>query len=360
MEGDPIEDVLAAATGAVSWSVRGFSVVKPKNDVFGQGDQAVTRPNEDRFRVAETGDGLLAAVSDGAGSSGLYCGQWAQALVDHLPDTPFPNRGAVDPWMGGFWKQFADEAKRLAADAPTRHTKLIREGSCATLSVCWLRRTDAGVTLHWMGYGDSPLCVFEWRDGQPALISSHPGSLAKFDQAPFLLNWKDVPHKDHIRGGVVHLPPQATVMLASDGIGQFVLLRYLSVLSALGADAILSAPARALLEEFRKIVQTSGSKLSSMAQKHLLQPHGSAATFIAELRAAMTSEATFASLVRAWNEHGLMPNDDATLVIIDVETLEPEPEPEPPADTHDEIPVPSDGDSPVADGAGEHGTSDGG
>ncbi|MEO5375782.1 MAG: protein phosphatase 2C domain-containing protein [Alphaproteobacteria bacterium] len=302
---------------AAPWAIRARSVAKPKNDVFGSEGQVVVRPNEDRFRVADLDDGVVAAVSDGAGSSGLYCGAWAQTLVENLPGTPIDSRDVLDRWMGGFWKGFADDMKRQAAATPARHSKLVREGSCATLTACWLRTVDDVTNLHWIGYGDSPLCVFEWHDDQPVLTACYPKSLTQFDAAPYLLNWKDLPQEAHVHVGTATLPPRATVIIASDGIGQYLLLRFLS---SLGPDAVGDGVSRGLQQELRRMMQSSESKLGETARQHTPHSNGGFAVDLAELRSALDSDETFAEMVRDWYERGLMVNDDATVIMIDVDT----------------------------------------
>ena len=61
-----------APAPVVTWTAMGQSVAKPSNDYFEAGARVVWRRNEDRYRFSETRDGVLAVVSDGAGSSGLW------------------------------------------------------------------------------------------------------------------------------------------------------------------------------------------------------------------------------------------------------------------------------------------------
>ncbi|MFN3076295.1 MAG: hypothetical protein ABT940_05350 [Alphaproteobacteria bacterium] len=316
--------VEVAGTGeeVVVWSALGQSVAKPKNDVIGDARGQVLRPNEDRFRIATTDNRLLAAVSDGAGSSGLCCGAWAQELVDRLPKTPIGNIRTLDQWMGSFWKSFSEEAKQTVAGQPVKQTKLVREGSCATLTACWLRKDDERVRMRWLGYGDSPFFLFEWHGEEPVLTAFHPTTLAKFDLAPHLLNWKDLPQGANLRVGEVSLPGNATVVLASDGIGQFLILRFLSHLSSSSSeDPSLNEPSHSLLAEFRRMLTASDTRMTDAARRHACGSHMPFASVLNTLREGLASEEAFTALVREWNEQGLLANDDATVVLIDIRTL---------------------------------------
>ncbi len=314
----------APAEIKVSWTVQGQSAAKPSNDFFGTGTQAVWWRNEDRYRYADRGEAMLAAVSDGAGSSGIYCGAWAEALVECLPETPITGLDALNRWMGGFWEEFSGEFKRRAAADPGKHSKFVREGSFATLVACWLRKHGDGISLNWLGYGDSPLYVFdEDGGGGAALTACYPPTLAALEHDPHLLNWKDLPREAHLKAGAMELTGRATVILASDGIGQFVLLRYLADLHARGAECPAMGPrepTHGLLNEFRSLVRTGNGRLAEAARAHLDAPESGFADELAALRAGLRSQPAFQEMIRDHHQEGLLPNDDATLVMIDTET----------------------------------------
>ncbi|MBF0562151.1 MAG: hypothetical protein HQL37_09045 [Alphaproteobacteria bacterium] len=308
----------------IIWTASGCSVAKPSNDILGPGGVGGMRKNEDRLRLVEIENVLLAAVADGAGSSGLYCGQWAQALLDNLTKSPIRSLGGLSRWMDGFWKTFATSARAQAAPFPAKFTKLVKEGSCSTLAACWMRTNDnGGVDLRWLGYGDSLFAAFQWQDGELVMVACNPTSLGLFDRAPYLLNWKDLPAASSLHLGNMSLPPGTIVVLGSDGLGQFILLRFLTALNARDADAEpVTGPARALLDEYRRMVQTGGSKMADAARRHIAVPCVDFAADLEELRMALDSEAAFAERVRYWHGQGLLVNDDATLILIDVSTVE--------------------------------------
>ncbi len=289
----------------LTWTAQGRSVVKPRNDSFTAGDKVLWRQNEDRFRLARIPDGVLAAVSDGAGGAGLFCGPWAETLVTRLPRTPIAGVKGLNQWMDGFCLSFrADYAERSKA-TPARHSKFIREGSFATLVAGWLALRQGRVSLRWLGYGDSQMMVFDRTGRLPVLAASYPATLAALDRAPFLLNWKDLPREASLHGGQIDLPERATVVLASDGIGQYLLLR---TLASLGKPP----------GEFLRLAG-GDSKLGQAARAHRAGPAPCVSSELAALRDSLKSDQSFAARVRVLNDRGLLANDDATLIMIDVD-----------------------------------------
>jgi hypothetical protein len=293
------------------WAAQGQSSAKPRNDSFGSGPHITWRHNEDRFRLSEIAGGVLAAVSDGAGASGLFCGAWAETLVGQLPATPIDSLKAFNDWLDPFCLEFHTTHARQSKNDAAKHSKFIREGSCATLVVCWLRFSGDKAFVHWLGYGDSPLLVFDRSGREPLLIAGHPDSLGAFDRDPHLLNWKDMPDPGSLKTGVIPLPARATVVLASDGIGQFMLLRYLAAqregVGALGA-------------EFRRLEAGGDGRLAAAVKAHAARPASSFSAELSTLRTSLETETGFAALVAARCEDGLLANDDSTLIMIDIGT----------------------------------------
>ncbi len=301
------------------WPARARMIPKPKNDFLGVEKRAIERRSEDRFRIDKTDDGVLAVVSDGAGSSGLYCGMWAEYIVKHLSDTPIETAEGLDDWMGGFWKEFSDKAKKIAEKHPVKRSKLVKEGSCATMTACWLKQDAGGkVRLDWCAYGDSPMYVFEWEKGFPYLVHCHPLSLALFDMPPHLLNWKDVPRKDQFHHGSMDIGSRMTVVLASDGIGQFVLMKYLAALNHHGVEGLPDIPARKFLAEYRAMLVDGNSKMADLARKHADVAGECLAPEFNALRDSLATVDTFTEAVKEWYSVDLMVNDDSTLIMIDL------------------------------------------
>lgn len=322
MTGDGASSSRQVRPGQVTWNAVGRSMEKPVNDSFWDGEKAVWRKNEDRYRVSEHPGGLIASVADGAGSSGMYCGAWAEALVGRLPETPISDIDGLNGWMDGFWQDFSDRHKKLAQSDAVKLNKFIREGSCATLTACWIeRRPDGGTRLHWLGYGDSPIYAFAEGEGGPTLIGAFPDSLGGLESDPYMLNWKDLPKDAHLKAGQLDLDGPTTVVLASDGMGQFVLMRYLVELhfrqQATGGGGMPGSSVR-LLGEFRQILNSANGKLAGLARAHVEEPHEGFQAELGQLKAALRTETGFLETIRDHHERGLQPNDDSTLIMIDV------------------------------------------
>ncbi|MBF0333630.1 MAG: protein phosphatase 2C domain-containing protein [Alphaproteobacteria bacterium] len=311
----PSDDPVGTTVSSPSLRCRvaGRSVVKPRNDSFDRGGATQWRANEDRFHVVQSDDGVRAAVADGAGSSGLLCGAWAEELVTRLPEAPLRDLAALDSWLAGFALTFRGEGVASLTDCAARRSKFVREGSCATLTAAWLGVDQDGAVLDWLAYGDSPIMIF---DGCGALLEAHPGDPATLDRDPWLLNWKDVVSPKGLAGGRLRLPNPATVVLASDGIGQHLLLRALADRSLRpiegGAEGRAFRLARAIAD----------------AAPSLAPP-------LADARRALDSQQDFTRWIESLEAAGLMANDDATLLVIDVDSayivatghpVEPEPE----------------------------------
>jgi hypothetical protein len=289
----------------------GRSVSKPVNDSFAIGDRLAWRQNEDRFRLSRSRKSCLAAVSDGAGGAGLFCGAWAQTLVVRLPNRPLASFDGLNAWLDGFCSTFRrDHAERLLGQ-PVKHGKFVREGSLATLSAVWLAQGRQHVALHWLGCGDSPILIFDRTGRRPTLIGGFPARLSALGKSPALLNWKDLPRRERVSIGGLRLPPQATIVVASDGIGHYLLLRYLCEqgwgLDGLNRSALLAHLA------------SETSPLGPLARAHRNHPRQRFANILRDLGAALSSDRAFARFVKARHREGLMANDDATLLLIDID-----------------------------------------
>ncbi|HIJ38804.1 MAG TPA: hypothetical protein HPP80_07895 [Rhodospirillaceae bacterium] len=312
---EPDSSQAGGQTPAAIWTVQGQSVVKPGNDRFTIAGTEVWRANEDRFHINQKPDRLLAAVADGAGASGLFCGAWAETLVSRLPDDPLQTLTALDSWMAGFCLDFG--RNQAAATAGRQHSKLVREGSCSTLTACWLKTTDFGCHLHWLGYGDSPLLLLDRTDGAPdRLLEWHPRPLRLLQRDPHLLNWKDVPTDAGFRSGTLNLERRTCMILATDAVGLYLLSCYHAQNARLTGS---SSAHQSFLHEFEEMQDRKGGRRDLVGQ-----PSGFFSSEIQSLRQALLTETSFAIWLTDRYQKGLIANDDATVIIIDVEFPEPE------------------------------------
>ena len=251
----------------------------------------------------------------------MYCGPWAEALVERLPNLPISNLDALNQWIEGFWENFSVEHKKQTGNDAGKLSKFVQEGSYSTLVACWLRKGDNGITLNWTGYGDSPLYVFDGTENAMALSVCYPSTLGEIERDPHLLNWKDLAKDTYFHAGTRQITKPTTVILASDGIGQLVLLRYLAAIHSLGGDGtspVSSEQAAGLLGEFRQLIQTGKGPLADMVRAHVDFPAAGFANELAALRTSLVSEDEFLRVIGDYYGHGLMPKDDATMILIDV------------------------------------------
>ncbi|MEG3620034.1 hypothetical protein V5T82_16335 [Magnetovibrio sp. PR-2] len=310
-----------ASRATQTWKILGQTTPKPINDRFERNGEVIWRQNEDRFHLSETEDTIVAAVADGAGSSGMFCGAWADALVDRLPHTPIADVKGLNDWVDGFWKAFSDSQKQRAQNDPVKLNKFVREGSCSTLTACWIsKKTATGVpVLNWLCYGDSHLCVFDKKSAQMSLEMSHPVSLSAMMSDPYLLNWKDLPQEQHVKAGQVELTSSSLVVLASDGIGEYVHLSYLADLHERhGGDQAhpLNDHSQGLLTQYRQLLHGGNSKLADLALNHSQHGGQGFSAAMQDMENALQAGQTFGATVEAHHGNGLLPNDDSTLIMI--------------------------------------------
>jgi serine/threonine protein phosphatase PrpC len=293
------------------------SVEKPKNDLLVKSDGSlVARTNEDRFLLMATESRqLLVAVSDGAGGQGLYCGDWAERLLNELPHDPLPTADAVNEWLGAFWKDFQTEFKERARPDPFLHRKLINEGSNATLTAAWVRSDGEGTKLSAVLSGDSPIFICNFSGHPPALRLLHPINANAFLRDPYLINWREAVDPDKLQILTdIPIAYDDTIILASDGIGQYLLLRSLYGISSAEHTELTSK----LFHEVEQIRENQSSKFASMANAHSRCLDFSFADEIHVVRNGFNNVREFAEFIGDRLEKGLLPNDDATLAVIDV------------------------------------------
>ena len=294
-----------------NWQAIAASTVKPHNDYFEHTDQAgVWRSCEDRFVLTDN----AMAVSDGAGGVGLYCGAWAEMLVNNLPNKALHSSNEIDKWIGTFWKKFQLAGKELAGDDFTKYSKFVQEGSFATLSGIWLseRETEEEeeeeeeekvIDLEWLVYGDSPFLLFDEDDN---LITTSHSSLTELEQDPYLLNWKDLADGSKVKADKLEISKKTTVVLASDAIGEFVLFRNL----------LTNSQQHPLLEELLQLAETGIGRVAELARKHTHHRSYQYGDKLEDLVEILNNQESFEDFVQTQYKKNLLANDDSTLVII--------------------------------------------
>ena len=289
----------------------GSTIAKPRNDILvGQGGTEVSRQNEDAFRLEQFEDGtVLAAVSDGAGGEGIYCGEWARTLLRNLHSEPIRTNEELNRWLKSFWESFYVEYSAHSKSNPTVHRKFFIEGSLATLSAVWIVPTSGKFFCYGVFCGDSP--IFLLRDGEsdPALEMLFPDSVGALNQNPYLINWRsEIESEAVVFLNRFELKRGDVIVLTSDGIGRFLALKELFKYSSPDVmTTIVSEDRQSLLQEH--------GKLAAFAKTHAENPSINASEVISEIIAAMWLENGFQHYVKKQLELGLIENDDCTIVV---------------------------------------------
>jgi hypothetical protein len=160
---------------------------------------------EDRFRMDEN----VIALADGAGGMGVYAGEWASYLCEHLPSIPWIDFAAFENWLDTIWEQFFD-LFQVQSQNTNWSAKFIEEGSASTLVAVWPEYHKAAV------YGDSVLFVY---DAQHGTLSASLASPLELNESPYLINWHEPVYEAGFR--LIDLPKQAEIWLASDTLAQY-------------------------------------------------------------------------------------------------------------------------------------------
>lgn len=173
--------------------------------------------NEDAWRADDISG--LWAVADGAGGTGVYAGEWAQHLVQHLPSTHIRNVANLTDWLDVHWESFFSVYHAQARANYLIEQKFMEEGSCATLTSLHVGENQ----LNWMVYGDAIALCFRPETNE---LWASTTNIHQFDAAPCLINWQMPLVSDgFLTGSWQHQPGQHYALL-SDALGQYVLMAY--------------------------------------------------------------------------------------------------------------------------------------
>lgn len=175
------------------------------------GSEAAPLPNEDAFRVAE---GFL-ALADGAGGTGLLCGEWAAYLVHHLPATPLCTFATFMEWLEPLAEAFVSQYEPIIQHDSYQLKRFYTEGSACTLAALWF--TPHAVC--WLTYGDS-LVVRKFNESYEGHPFQYPHELSG---STHLLNWSKMPQAEVLQLGEWPAEVAAQYYLATDAIGKHLL-----------------------------------------------------------------------------------------------------------------------------------------
>lgn len=165
--------------------------------------------NEDRIFVTDQ----YLALADGAGGTGIYCGEWAQFLLESLPATPIENFEAFQNWFIDLQEPYLAKIEPIAQTDAYKTKRFYTEGSAATLVVVWLDNE----TFHWLCYGDSQ--VFFIND----TVKSYPFQTSHdFGGATYLLNCFQLPNEQVVQFGKT-TSKNTELLITSDAIGKYLM-----------------------------------------------------------------------------------------------------------------------------------------
>jgi len=167
---------------------------------------------------------LFYAVSDGAGGCGVFCKEWAKYLTINIPKNPqLINQSKSMDWFYKISQGFYEEviAKQDLSDLVLQR-KVFKEGSYATLVVCWIDKNSD--KLFYSSIGDSCLFYFEKQNQiyQLKTISSL-NQQDDIDDSPNLLNW-NIEIKQQLPFNSFEIENDFKLILASDSLSKWILL----------------------------------------------------------------------------------------------------------------------------------------
>lgn len=273
------------------------SAKHPKGQSIAKRDDQVDIPNEDRFRLVNP-----IAVSDGAGGAGLFTGEWAEYLCNHLTDEPITSYDGLSVWINSIWEPFCNKYQSVAEEKGIG-AKFLSDGSWATLIVVWL--PDASNQNHrWLAYGDSAIFVFDTVEKRMDFCSVN--DINQFNGSPYLINWIDDPFPSGFSCGEFILNNNQIILMASDAMSQYILLQYL-----------LQEKSESATFQLDKL-EASGSRLA--VQKAKMKAAADASDFFSDtlpiLIESLYSEENFRSLTDSLIQKGFLAFDDYTLVCL--------------------------------------------
>lgn len=171
-------------------------------------------PNEDRISLAQPNTW---AVADGAGGTGILCGEWAEFLLKHLPKAFISNWEEFITWLEPLTEAFVQEYEPLMQKDTFQLKRFYQEGSASTLALVW----QVDDVFHWLTFGDSH--VFFYADNH---LESYPfQSAEELSGGTHLLNCSIFPNELGFRSGSFE-GKYTACLLATDAISKYILQQY--------------------------------------------------------------------------------------------------------------------------------------
>jgi len=166
---------------------------------------------EDRFQIGKN----FAAVADGSGGTGIFCGEWADYLLQHITTQPIVTYEDFIAYLYPLAGSFSSEFENIVGNDAYKKNRFFLEGSSSTLAIIWWDE----IVIRWITYGDSHIIFI--RDEN---IESHPFKLSsEFSGESPLINWKTVPKEGYFMTGEINREGLKRVIIATDAVSKYVL-----------------------------------------------------------------------------------------------------------------------------------------
>lgn len=169
-----------------------------------------TSENEDRLLVQQ----VFFSIADGAGGTGILCGEWAEYVLSHLPEQAISSFDSFQQWFENFAEKFVEEHEPPLFLDSFQIRKFYEEGSACTLAALWLE----GHQAHWLTYGDAHV----FHITATAFESAPFQSREEFSRGTHLLNWNAMPDPYGFKSGTFDLLESSTLLLATDEISKHI------------------------------------------------------------------------------------------------------------------------------------------
>lgn len=166
--------------------------------------------NEDRLLQS----GIFYAISDGAGGSGILCGEWGELALSRLVEKPISSFLDFTLWLGAFVDEFVEQYEQLITEDSFQLRKFYEEGSACTIAALWLE----GSQSHWMTYGDAHV----FHITEDTFESAPFQAREEFSRGTYLLNWNSMPDPEGFRAGTFKLEESSVLLLATDEVSKHI------------------------------------------------------------------------------------------------------------------------------------------
>ncbi len=169
--------------------------------------------NEDQLRLSEN----FIALADGAGGTGILCGEWAEFLLNKIPEQPIKTFENFKDWLEQNIDCFLETFEPIVSKDNFKMRRFYEEGSASTLAVVWQK----GNKFHWITYGDSHVFILN----KNRLQTFPHKSAADFERGTYLLNWTYQPNEAGFNHGTCS--KTCSFLLATDAISKHIFEKYI-------------------------------------------------------------------------------------------------------------------------------------